>query len=89
MDYRDYSGLLKRYNEVDNLTFDGNATKEGIIDRLIEVSKEKKKIQTENNEIIKEYITKYEKNPECMDAEAEKMLQDFMNVLMGKKRGVH
>lgn len=84
MDFRDYGGLLKRYNEVDNLTFDGNATKEGIIDRLIEVSKEKKKIQTENNEIIKEYITKYEKNPECMDAEAEKMLQDFMNVLMDK-----
>ncbi|MDE5747557.1 MAG: hypothetical protein K2I21_08270 [Acetatifactor sp.] len=84
MDYRDYRGLLERYKEVDNLTFAGNETKQDIIDRLIEVSKEKKKIQTENNEIIKEFITKYEKNPESMDAETEKMFQDFMSMIMEK-----
>lgn len=84
MDYRDYRRLLERYKEVDNLTFDGNETKQDIIDRLIEVSREKKKIQTENNEIIKEYITKYEKNPESMDAETEKMFQDFMSMIMEK-----
>lgn len=59
VDYRNYRRLLEHYKEVDNLTFDGNETKQDIIDRLMEVSKEKKKIQTENNEIIKEYITKY------------------------------
>ena len=80
----DYRGLLERYKEVDNLTFDGSETKQDIIDRLMEVSKEKKKIQTENNEIIKEYITKYEKNPESMDAETEKMFQDFMSMIMEK-----
>lgn len=84
MDYRDYRGLLERYKEVDNLTFDGNETKQDIIDRLMEVSKEKKKIQTENNEIIKEFITKYEKTPESMDAETEKMFQDFMSMIMEK-----
>lgn len=84
MDYRDYSGLLERYNEVDNMTFGRNETKEDIIGRLIAVSKEKKEIQAESNAIIREYITKYEKNPECMDAEAEKMLQDFMSMLMKK-----
>lgn len=84
MDYRDYRGILEHYNEVDNLTFGGNETKEDIIDRLIEVSREKKVIQTECNEIINEHITKYEKNPECLDAEAEKMLQNFMSTLMEK-----
>lgn len=84
MDYRDYRGILEHYNEVNNLTFDGNETKEDIIGRLIEISKEKKKIQTECNEIIREHITKYEKSPECLDAEAEKMLQDFMSTLMEK-----
>ena len=84
MDYREYSGLLEHYNQIDNLTFRGNETKEDIIGRLVEVSKEKKKIQTGNNEIIREYITKYEKNPECLDAEAEKLLYDFMKALINK-----
>lgn len=82
MDYRDYRGLLERYNEADNLSFDGSETKEDIIDRLIAVSREKKIIQTKSNEIIREYITKYEKNPDHMDVEAERMLQDFMSVLI-------
>lgn len=82
MDYRDYRGLLERYNEADNLSFDGSGTKEDIIDRLIAVSRKKKIIQTKSNEIIREYITKYEKNPDHMDAEAERMLQDFMSVLI-------
>lgn len=84
MDYRDYRELLGRYNEVDNLAFDGSETKDDIINRLIEVSKEKKRIQTESNQIIREYITKYEKNPEYLDADAEKILQDFMSTLMEK-----
>ncbi|MCM1193802.1 MAG: hypothetical protein NC389_15415 [Acetatifactor muris] len=84
MDYREYSGLLERYKEVDSLTFQGNETKEEIIRRLIEVSREKKKIQTQNNEIIREYITKYEKEPERLDAEAQKQLQDFMKTLIQK-----
>ncbi|MCM1058408.1 MAG: hypothetical protein NC517_12490 [Firmicutes bacterium] len=84
MDYREYSGLLERYNQIDNLTFRGNETKEDIIGRLVEVSKEKKKIQTGNNEIIREYITKYEKAPERLDAEAEKLLHDFMKSLINQ-----
>lgn len=84
MDYRDYRGLLERYSKLDDLTFDGGETREDIIGRLIEVSRVKKEIQTEDNDIIREYITKYEKDPECMDAGTEKMLQDFTRTLMEK-----
>ena len=84
MDYRDYRGLLERYKKLDNLTFDGGETRENIIGRLIEISRVKKEIQTEDNDIIREYITKYERDPECMDAGAEKMLQDFTSTLMEK-----
>lgn len=84
MDYRDYRGLLERYNKLDDLTFDGGETRDDIIGRLIEISRVKKGIQTEDNDIIREYITKYEKDPECMDAGTEKMLQDFTRALMEK-----
>lgn len=82
MDYRDYAGLLEAYGRLDNLTFDAGTSREAVIERLMEVSREKKKIQTANNEIIREYITRYEKAPESMDAGAEKLLKDFLSTLM-------
>ena len=84
MDYRNYHKLLEQYNKLDDLVFSGDETREEVIGRLIEISKEKKKIQTENNEIIREYILKYEKAPESLDAGAEEMLQDFMSTLLKK-----
>lgn len=84
MDYRNYHKLLEQYNKLDDLVFSGDETREEVIGRLIEISKEKKKIQTENNEIIREYILKYEKAPESLDVGAEEMLQDFMSTLLKK-----
>lgn len=84
MDYRNYHKLLEQYNKLDDLVFSGDETREEVVGRLIEISKEKKKIQAENNEIIREYILKYEKAPESLDAGAEEMLQDFMSTLLKK-----
>lgn len=82
MDYRSYKDLLEEYNQLDELEFQGDESEKEVIDRLVEISREKKRIQAGNNEIIREYITKYEKNPQCLDAEAEKLLQDFMSTLV-------
>ena len=84
MNYKNYVGLLERYNQLDELNFRGDESREEVIDRLVEISREKKKIQAENNDIIREYITKYEKAPESLDGEAEKLLQDFIGMLIQK-----
>ena len=55
MDYREYSGLLERYNEIDKVSFGTGDTEEDVIDRLMEISREKKQIQTECNAIIGVY----------------------------------
>lgn len=83
MDYRDYTSLLARYNEIDKIAFHSGETKEDIIQSLINISKEKKRIQTENNAIIREYIVKYEKESKLVDADAEHMLKDFLSMLLG------
>lgn len=82
MDYRDYKGLLERYNEIDKVSFGAEDTEEGVIEKLVDISRQKKQIQTECNAIIREYIIKYEQAPELLDDEAEKLLKDFLNVLM-------
>lgn len=82
MDYRDYNGLLERYNEIDKVSFGAGDTEEDVISRLMNISREKKQIQTECNAIIGEYIVKYEQAPERLDDKAEELLKDFLNVLM-------
>ena len=82
MDYRDYNGLLERYNEIDKVSFGAGDTEEDVIRRLMDISREKKRIQTECNAVIGEYIVKYEQAPERLDDKAEELLKDFLNVLM-------
>lgn len=82
MDYRDYGELLRRYKEIDQVSFGAEDTQEDVIRRLVEISREKKQIQTRCNAIIGEYIVKYEQAPELLGDEAEKLLKDFLNVLM-------
>lgn len=82
MDYREYSGLLERYNEIDKVSFGTGDTEEDVIDRLMEISREKKQIQTECNAIIGEFIVKYEQASELLDDRAEVLLKDFLNELM-------
>ncbi|MCM1181900.1 MAG: hypothetical protein NC337_00815 [Roseburia sp.] len=82
MDYQKYNELLERYREADRVAFGEGETREGVIRRLIQISHEKKRIQTECNAIIRENIVKYEKEPALLDAEAQQRLKDFLNVLM-------
>ncbi len=82
MSYKNYKELLERYDELDSINFDGIASKEELIQKLISISKEKKEIQIKNNDIVKEYIIKYEKSPTLVDAEAEAMLKDFLSMLL-------
>lgn len=82
MDYQNYGAMIARYNEIDRVIFDGKETKDDIIQKLINVSREKKRIQTEDNAIIREYITKYEQAPELINEEAEKQLKGFLSALM-------
>ncbi|MCM1299332.1 MAG: HD domain-containing protein, partial [[Eubacterium] siraeum] len=52
--------------------------------KLIRISYEKKRIKTSCNQIIEEYIKKYERAPELLDGEAVKTLNDFLNTLLGE-----
>ena len=81
MDYRSYPDLMERYNKLGALSADPDETKESLLKKLTDVSYEKKQILVEANAIIREYITKYEKEPELLDSEAAAMLEDFLSLL--------
>lgn len=73
---------MERYHELDSVVLGKKETKEELIKKLMDISYEKKQIQTENNAIIKEYVEVYEKFPERLDAGAEKLLKDFLSLLI-------
>jgi len=82
MDYRKYKELLERYFKLDQVRFGCGDTKEEVIGKLMDISRQKKQIKTDNNAIIREYIEKYEKSPELLDDEGEALLKDFLAVIM-------
>ncbi|MCM1037954.1 MAG: hypothetical protein NC434_01425 [Ruminococcus sp.] len=82
MDYQNYKNLLEKYDQLDAVGFHPGETKEELIQKLMDISREKKQIQLESNEIIKEYVTKYEKEPGLVDADAEKTLTGFLDMLL-------
>lgn len=82
MDYKDYKQLIERYNELDQEDFKGISDRKTLIRKLMDISYEKRQIQSQTNAIIREYIEKYEKSPILMNAEAEKMLNDFRGLLI-------
>lgn len=84
MDYKEYRELLLQYGELDKTPFDPKETMEEVIGKLIHISSEKKRIKTGCNQIIEEYIKKYEKSPELLDGDAEKTLKDFLSTLVGE-----
>ncbi|MCH5324663.1 MAG: hypothetical protein J1E39_05555 [Eubacterium sp.] len=87
MDYRRYLTLMERYKELGTLSIDKQDTRESLIEKLVDVSREKKQILVETNAIIKECITKYEKEPGLLDKEAIAMLDDFLLLLRSPKGG--
>ncbi len=82
MDFRDYKELLERYNELDNALIGKEESENDLLKKLMYISYEKKQIQTQNNAIIREYIEKYEKFPECLNAEAAELLKEFLALLI-------
>lgn len=78
MDYRRYHALVERYNELTTLPISQHGTKENLIKTLVDISYAKKQIFIEANAIVKEYITKYEKDPTLLDDEAVAVLEDFL-----------
>lgn len=82
MDYKDYIRNLKRYEELDAVHFGKGSTKEEVIGVLTDISLEKKRIKTENNEVIREYIEKYENDFGLLGPAGEETLKGFMAELI-------
>ena len=81
MDYRSYPDLMARYNELSSLSIDPLETKESLIRKLMDVSREKNRIMTEANAIISEYVAKYENSPDPPDSDTAAMLEEFLALL--------
>ena len=86
MDYIRYPALIGRYKALGTLSLGSQDTKESLIKKLMDISWEKKQILVEANAIIREYITKYEKEPEALNAEAAAVLEDFLALLRPAER---
>lgn len=78
MDYKRYPALMERYQNLCAVSIDPQETQESLIKKLIELSREKKQILVEANDIIREHITKYEKEPNLLDEAAAAVLEEFL-----------
>ena len=87
MDYRHYQTLMQRYKALEHFSVSPQETRAGLIQKLLDVSREKKVILDEANAIIAQYITKYETDPSMLDAEIAAMLDDFLIQLRPPKKG--
>ena len=82
MDPKSYSALMTRYNGINSFSADKDETEEGLIQKLIDISYEKKQISNEANAIIREYITEYENDPSLIDENAVAALNEFLPQVM-------
>ena len=81
MSYKRYSALIEQYKTLDITSIDPRETKESLIQKLIDISHAKKQILVEANDILRECVTKYEKEPALLDGDAAAMLEDFLDRL--------
>lgn len=77
----EYFKNLEEYMELDEAAFSPEQSKEEIIAKLKEISGKKKEISDIQNEIIYEYIERFEKGVEALDEEAVDKLRTLMNSL--------
>lgn len=85
MDHKRYPALIERYQKLGAISIDQSETQESLIKKLIELSREKKQILMEANEIIREHITKYEKEPNLLDETAAAVLEELLAGLTPSK----
>lgn len=81
MDYRSYQALMERYNALSEVAVGPEETRGTLIKKLMDNSYEKKQIASEANAIIKEFVTKYEQNPDLLDGATAAALEDILNML--------
>ena len=84
----EYRNLQKEYYELEKLCFDKNDSKEYVLEKLEERSKNKRSIAQKTNTIIHEYIETYELDPSLLTSEDSKLLEEFYDSLIepGTKR---
>ncbi|MCM1055753.1 MAG: hypothetical protein NC394_09575 [Bacteroides sp.] len=78
MDYKNYRNLILQYRALDN----ADLTSDDIIGELTRISLEKKRIKNECNQIIDEYVKKYEADTALLNSEDEAVLRDFLKILI-------
>ena len=81
VDYRSYRALMERYHAVSEVTAEPGETRESLIQKLMDVSRQKKQILSEANEIIGEYIVTYEKDPALLNGEAAGVLGELIHMV--------
>ena len=82
MDHKDYRALMERYNEINSFSASPDETEDGLIKKLMDISYEKKQISNDANTIIREYITKFEKDPSLLDENAVAALNELLPQVM-------
>ena len=73
----EYRKCLLEYNELDRIAFTPNDKKEFVIEKLEERSAGKRRISAVTDTIIREYIEKYEKDPESLCEEDARKLEEL------------
>ncbi|MCR5684498.1 MAG: hypothetical protein K6G81_03635 [Lachnospiraceae bacterium] len=84
----EYAKNLGEYDELNEAEFSPEESKEEIIARLRDISAKKKKIADIQNEIIREYIERFEDGEVTLDEEAADKLYKFIESLTVQERFV-
>ena len=81
MDYKRYPALMLRYKQLEKLSIGPQDTRKTLIQKLTDISREKKQILVEANAILQQWVATYEKQPDALDGPAAAMLEDFLALL--------
>ena len=81
----EYLKQLQVYNELEKLSFSPNDTKEYVLSKLEERSKNKRQISDIINTMIFEYVETFEKNPKEITEEDVSKLEELYQILQDPK----
>ena len=79
----EYAARLKEYTDLEKMSFSPDDSRQYIIGKLEERSSRKRVIAGISNRIIREYIDRFEKDPDTMTAEDAALLNAFHSSLTG------
>lgn len=81
MDTKIYAANMENYFKLDKIVDPGDMTRDELIDKLVEIAGEKRKIQLSNNDFINENIVTYEKDPSLVNEDVVKELEEISESL--------